>query len=513
VRSFASGPIGLLVLFGLAGCSGASFEVPPAQGDGGGDTSLVDSIAPDASPQDTSIDAPIDTSIDAAPDTTVSDTAVVDATPGDGGGACDPSESPGATALFVDVNAPSGGDGSRLHPFAKIADAMSAANTLTTRIALAPGRYQEAVDFKADGVMLEGGWTVVGTAWTRDCSASARTKTVVASPAPIAVFADSRSKRSGLRTLTVATKPTCGAYADGAAESCVGVYVLNGSAPFVLRDVDVVAGDGGDGALGANGVPGTPGATAGACKCSTGANGADGGTGGNANPGGWGGPRGFTPGNGKDGVKGGDGQHGTAGGDGKTASCTTTCTGDTSCLALTCTDTTSTVTSGAGACGCGALAGQPGKGGGGGGASIGVLVSGSSALQVELHDVSITAASGGDGAPGGASAKGADGSIGLTGPSANCPSGCVRKTQVGGPCGCFNSSSTTLVGGTAGGQGGSAGSSGGGGGGAGGASVAIANLGGATVSTDATTTIKLAFGAKGKGANGAPDGVAGEHFP
>lgn len=481
-------------------CSSGSFEVATPQ-----DATLDDATG-DAT-GDATLDAPDTALPDALPDVTP-DTPISEIGPT----GCDPAEQPGAGAIFVDANALAGGDGSKLRPFKTIAAAMNAAGATTSRIALAPGQYKEAVDFKADGVMIEGGWSLVGAVWTRDCAAGARAKTVIASPTPIAIFADSRAKRSGLRTLTVSTKPSCGVDAEGVAESCIGVYVLNGTAPFVLRDVDVVAGNGGHGVKGADGVAGAPGPAAGKCKCGTGAKGADGGGGANANPGGYGTARGFTPGNGKEGIRGDDGQAGTAGSDGKSATCTTGCTGDTQCVSISpCSESVSVVSGAGGACGCGGTAGQPGKGGGGGGASIGILASGGATLQIELHDVTVTATNGGDGALGGGAAKGADGSPGAEGASATCASGCARK--IVSPCGCFTTTSTTLSGGSAGGAGGAAGGSGAGSGGAGGASITLVNIGGATYAPDAATPVKLTFGARGNGAGTAPDGFAGQHFP
>lgn len=494
----------------LAACSSGSFEVASATDASSEDTASGGDSVADSPPLDSgAVDG---AAIDAGG---TGDTGGATDATGEGGPiGCDPADTPGDVGvLYVAAGVGAGGDGTRLHPFSKITAAMAAATAATSKIALAPGRYAEAVTFTADGAFLEGGWLVTGTAWTRDCQADARAKTVLASPTPIGLAVGALTKRSGLRVLTVTTKAACGVDASGIAESCIGIYLRNGTAGFVLRDVDVVAGPGGRGRTGADGVAGVNGLPPGSCKCASGDSGSDGKAGPNGNPGGYGTDRGFTPGDGQDGARGGDGSPGTAGGAGVSGSCTTACTGDMQCNPANayCGDSVGTVSAAPGSCGCPATAGQPGKAGGGGGGSIGILATGDATLKLELNTSSVKASAGGDGGPGGAAGKGAQGSDGKGGAGANCPSGCAR---LGAPaCGCATKNVSMLAGGSAGGSGGAAGASGAGGGGAGGVSIALVHVGLANVLLDPASTAALSFATGGKGGGSAPNGFSGAQFP
>jgi hypothetical protein len=509
----------------LSACSGGSFEVAAASDASSGDDATDGSIVRDTSADDT-LGADVERFDALANDTadadavaadgqtdTLSDALGVDAPP-----ACDPAEKPiDAGAVFVDVNATDGGDGTRLRPFKTVGAAMSAAATSASgRILVAPGRYGESLAITVDGVFVVGGWTVVGATWTRDCSPNAREKTVIASPTHFGAVATGLTKRSGLRLLTVSTKPVCTSESTGSAESCVGVIVANGSGTFVLDNVAVVAGAGGNGSKGADATPAVSGPLAGGCACDTtlavgtsGVDGANGANGGHASPGGFGPARGYVPGDGITGKVGGDGKLGGPGGLGVSSSkCVSGCTDPGSLCLNACSDVLASpsVSSGAGKCGCPAKAGTPGAGGGGGGASIGVFATGTS-QRVELVSTSVRAGDGGDGASGGAPGAGAFGSDGAVGADALCKSGCAK----GSACTCAPTSTSTLAGGAKGGRGGNAGGAGGGGGGAGGPSAGLVNIGGAVIAIDSTVVVGV--GGAGTGADGSPDGFAAVHFP
>lgn len=437
------------------------------------------------------------------------DAGLDDAADADAATACDPNESP-TSGIFVSPAAAPGGDGSAALPFSTIKAALDAAAGNVATVYLDQGTYPEPVDFAAKhaGIVVRGGFTRTGSVWKRDCSADARAKTVIASPAAVGVHVGQLATPSGLRTLSVFSKAT-GSSVDGkAGESCYGVAVTGAGTHFTLHDVAVTAGTGGAGGL-ASAIVAADKVACGdlVTSCADGAKGADGASAG-ATPAGTFNPGGYQPGNGGDAHPGDTGHNGTPGTSGVSASCKYPgCSGGGGlCATLFCGNVGSqqTVTAGPGTCGCGGKGGDGGGGGFGGGASVAVFVAGAGA-QVDVVSSALVAKNGGNGSQGVPGQGGASGTAGVQGASASCPGACESVKKSNDQCNCEQPSSTTLAGGAAGGNGGHGGLGGDGGGGSGGPSYAVVRVGGALVSAVASSTTP---GQGGSGAN-APNGGSG----
>ena len=489
--------LSFLTLALLVGCSSSSFDVlgtPDATGD---DTSVT---ADTGATTDTGVAE--DTSV--VEDTSVTtDTGTTETAPTDGGCA---TEAPDGTAgLFA---SPSGsdtaGDGSAAKPFQTIALAQTKARAAgKVKVYLDQGTYAEAVVIAdgSTGIVIEGGWKKTGATWGRDCGAGARASTIIASPTSPAVLFEKVKTLSGLRRLTVKTKPKGATVADTAGESLIGVFIRGNGSRVALDDVEVIAGDAGDGGAAKAGVASA--ALACTTSCSTGASGTSSGPGAPASiPGGYGGS-GFLPSDGSPGVKGGDGKMGTIFGYGGLENCVDDCPAVDCSLACPIASSTPTYAPN-GTCGCGGIGGAPGGPGRGGGASIGLYANGD-ALDLQLVNVKITAGNGGKGSAGGLGADGAMGSPGKAGEDKTCNVGCNHNPTT---CACQKAYPTTIKGGAAGGTGGAGGRGGNGGAGAGGPSWSLVAIGASpTVSATDVTYVH------GVGGDGSIAGLSGDRFP
>ncbi len=432
----------------------------------------------------------------------------------DGGTPCNPMATPGAGVFAAPSGSDTAGDGSMDLPVASIARALEvAAATGQTTVYLSQGTYPEAVKFlsRHAGIFIEGGWASTGAAWSRDCSADARKKTLIASPTAVGIQVEQLAMRSGLRSLSVATKAAGTSAANTAGESCYGVLVTGSNTLFSLEDTAVKAGNGGNGGDATAVVAGLKASCSDLVNgCGNGANGTAGGNGGDALAGTFS-ASGYVPGDGQPGAPGNFGRNGTAGTQGQQGSCFLqegcNCDGaSTNCGAI---GNRMTKYGGHGTCGCGGDGGNAGSAGRGGGASVGVFASGSGVI-VSVTGGTITAGNGGNGTAGGPSAAGTNGRAGAAGTAANCAADCV-KNGAGVNCvndGCRQTGST-LTGGTAGGTGGNGASGGRGGGGAGGPSYGVVALGGASVLVNGGS---LMPGMGGPGGGTAPAGLAGERY-
>jgi hypothetical protein len=465
--------LGASALAVAAGCGGDGGGVSGS--DGLIDSAVGDSVQPaDAAPPADAIQ-PIDAVLPA------------DATSDAGPPACDPADVPDdATGFYV---SPSGvdstADGTRVRPFHTIALALTRAiSTQRAYVYLDTGTYLEQVNFvnSDPGIQIEGGWTVTGTTWTRDCGAGARDLTVIAAPTAIAVTVTDLTQVSGLSNLTVQTK-AMGATASGtaAAESLVGILVRGTGTHFRLDNINVLPGTAAAGGAPTSGSLPDPTVCAGAPVCDSGLSGTMPSAGTPATRG----YGSFSP----SGYAAEDGQAGTMGTPGHNGTMGSTATGNCSQCGSVISCTTSQVQlSSTGACGCG---GNPGGGGGaghGGAGSFGVIVVGTGAV-VDVVGSTLRSGAGGQGGPGGAgAAPGGTGTNGSAGTAITCGVGTCSVQMQMTMLVCTTAISTTLTGGP-GGPGGRGGAGSDGGAGAGGPSVPLVTTGGATASVDPTSQL------------------------
>ncbi|HEU4539055.1 MAG TPA: hypothetical protein VFS00_33270, partial [Polyangiaceae bacterium] len=338
---------------------------------------------------------------------------------------------------------------------------------------------------------FDGGWTIEGTRWRRDCSPDARENTVLASPTTTGVSVRGAFGPIAFRNLSIATVAAAPPAVDGQpGASCYGLNASGAGLRLRLQNVELDACPGGEG--GAVPVP-TPPETfqcveTGA-KCASGQPGADASGGGAPGERGTFGDEGFVHGDGAQGARGEPGAAGTAGpGQGEPLTCFVGGSG-------ACCDALTQVPQGR--CGCGGVAGFGGPGGRGGGASVALFVRGPNA-SVELAFATLRARDGGRGSPG---AEGSPGSLGAPGAGypglAGCCAGCDGQ--------CFLQACGDLPAQPAGGQGGKGGKGGKGGGGSGGPSFAFVGVGAELERSESV----LSFGRPGAGAEGAVAGDAG----
>lgn len=428
---------------------------------------------------------------DAQPDSAEAD-APVEAPPPP----CDPAAPPG-DGVFVSPTGSDDAQGTELAPLKTVAAGLVAMHQSSkSTLYLEEGTYDEELTLSVanSGIIIEGGWTRLGGAWRRDCSADAADKTLIASPSNVGASLNPRVIAT-LRHLAITTE-TRGASEPGQpGESCYGILAQGGATLF-LTDVNVTAGDGGPGGAAMPGLqPGTP-TCNGETDCSDGAAGNAGQPGSAASASGSFDTTGYLPESGTDGAAGEPGHNGTAGQPGGTGSCSTSCGPPQPC------DPGTPMTGTPGTCGCGGGGGAPGGRGQGGGASVGVLAIGAT-TTVSVTASDITAQDGGNGSPGGTGGGGQAGTSGAAGPSTPC----IRCVPILTTC---LPESITLAGGAAGGDGGPGGPGGRGGDAAGGPSYAIVTVGGAAVNADAASA--LAFGNGGQGAGQAASGAAGKRL-
>ena len=429
----------------------------------------------------------------------------------DAGTGCNPEAIPGAGVFVSPGGSDATGDGSIDAPVATIARGLEIAATKgESTVYLAQGTYAESVRFFARhaGIFIEGGWSHASAAWTRDCSSEARKKTWIVSPTAIGVQVDQIAERSGLRSLSVATKALGKTAADSAGESLYGVHVSGANTLFSLEDVAIEAGDAGDGGPATAGSAGPKAnCTDLPAQCGDGAHGVTGTDGSPASAGTFS-ASGYVAGDGHQGKPGGAGKNGHPGIAGQSASCYLQegCRCDAASSSCAATGTRGTKQAAPGACGCGGDGGNGGAAGRGGGASIGIYASGSGVI-VSVTSSAIGAGNGGAGSAGAAGGAGAAGRVGTKGQAASCAVDCVKG---GSSCdyGCTQAIAM-LAGGEAGSTGGNGAAGGRGSDGAGGPSYAVVPIEGASVIASDST---LTHGTSGRGAGSAPAGLSGDRF-
>jgi hypothetical protein len=410
------------------------------------------------------------------------------------------------------------GDGTAILPYRTISAAVKAAVVSSKpNIFVAEGTYPEALLFDAnhDGVAISGGWLRRGSAWTLDCVADARARTLIASTSNIAVLLTTTTQPITLERLTIATKAACASAPDTSGDSCVGIYATGDSVSLRLVNVRVLAGRGGAGgaARPARAAGNVACDTAASCRSSAPKTGSVGAPGAPTRlPGTIGGADGFTPADGDDGKRGGDGENGTAGGQGAAITCADVGAGQCALPFSTCIQRIVPVGSaGPGQCGCGGLGGEGGGRGRGGGASVALEVTGARA-KVSLVGSVLETVGAGDGSEGARGGPPGFGSPGESGISRTCPQSNVPSRPSSDPaCVCIGANNKTFPGGLAGGSGAQGGAGGQGGAGAGGWSVGYIATNAGAVTRDSATTIVV--GSAGKGGTGAPSGVFAEKFP
>jgi len=403
---------------------------------------------------------------------------------------CDPNESPPTDAIYV--SAKEGDDnasqGSPEQPLQSLSNAIKlAVHNQIGKIILDQGTYKEAVVLSLqDPLVIMGGWIKVGTAWTRDCSQTARNKTLLHSPTSTGLQITGNSSVS-LQTMVIQSTGTNNAAPDNqSGESCYGVFVSG--AELSMNDVTIRACGGQDGGKAnkyeevqppdCSQLQGT--------GCSMGEHGGSGSGGQDAKEAGTFTLNGYTPANGQHGNYGSNGNNGTPGNPGNTAQCYEKgCTGQQvsgSCPSNHyCGNETpqKDTSSQPGSCGCGGRGGSGGAGGRGGGGSFGIYATGNASVLVKNSRVE--AASGGNGSPGQTGQIGLNGLDGKQGDSVMCYTQC-KPMQVGEKCNCEQPGSYQLAGGEKGGKGGNGGNGGPGGAGSGGPSIAALIHGSATIS-------------------------------
>jgi hypothetical protein len=414
---------------------------------------------------------------------------------------CDPEGTPDLGGVFVREGGT--GDGtSPSSPLGSLSAALALARTGRTTIHVAQGTYTEVLDLVSPpaGLVIDGGWEVLGAVWRRDC-VDGRAGTLLAPAAPVAARIDGASLGVRLAHLTIETAPPAAAPRDTAGGSRTALLVTGAGSAVTLEDVVLRARGGEDGGAAADPRP----ADAPSCDrvaCGDGGRGSSGGAGGDGTPADVFDAAGYQPVDGQFGIEGGPGNPGTPGQAGYTAAtnCCGLCNGGGGC-STTCNAEASVP---AGRCGCGGRPGGAGAPGRGGGASVGLLIVGADAT-VSATYTSIESEAGGDGSAGGPAALPSPPTSGAPGTSECCTS--CRVASPCPACSCFRESCTTHET-TAGGVGGAAGTSGPGGAGAGGPSYSVVSVGGARFVGATGATNSLLHGAGGAGPAG-NDGGAG----
>ncbi len=426
------------------------------------------------------------------------------------GPTCDPNESPPTQAIYVSVEEGSdvAGDGTRGLPVRSLGKALELAGTqAVSQVVLDQGTYAEPfVPTQEQGALtVMGGWRKVGGTWERDCSLTARDKTLLQSPTRTGLRVQGGGPIA-LQSLSVQPVGVGEIEDNEAGDSCYGVFVAG--AELSLRDVVVRACRGGNAGQ-ANKVllPAQPNCTnMTGSGCSTGASGTSGGPGSHAAEAGQFTVGGYVPTGGTDGTPGVNGANGTLGGPGTSQTCfLPNCSGGGGdCATLFCGNFgTETVSSQPGSCGCAGRGGGAGAGGPGGGGSFGLYAT--QDAVVTLEGSVVEAMAGGNGSPGQPGGAGSLGLEGQKGDNATCPGAC-EKVGSGANCNCEQPGTTVLQGGYKGGTGGGGGPGGRGGAGSGGPSIAVLVHGSATVTHVGVDLLYAAAGAPGE--PGAAQGMA-----
>jgi hypothetical protein len=430
---------------------------------------------------------------------------------------CNPDYHPdGTRGVFVreDSGDDRTGLGTATSPYATINKGISAAMAAgLPNIYVGPGQYfeSEAISDSAEGISVQGGWTINGESWSQDCRATARANTLLLGGS-VAVKANNVVHASGFSHMTIEAVSSTATPADAGAASVIGVFVDGPNSVFYLKDVLVVASDAPSGGAASSGTSGSNFTNGGGFLCGDGANGPNPTAGSSARNQGVFSAIGFSPADGASGTSGTAGNPGTRGGSGTCAQVYTCSAECGSCSSIP----TGSVCGTSGFCGPGGGGGGVGSAGRGGGASVAVLVDGSNAVLTAVGS-SLRSGKGGAGSSGGSGGQGGLFSSGSSGSQKCLSSAATNSCIASGQCSCgffctktsFSCGNFETVCGQAGGPGGSGGLGGNGsagGGGAGGPSYALVTVGGALANIDVASA--LAFGTGGPGAGGAPTGNA-----
>jgi hypothetical protein len=386
---------------------------------------------------------------------------------------------------------------------------LKAANATSPIIYLAPGTYTGTVHLPDVGATLDGSWVVSTTSWTRDCAQDAVSKTTITSNEydSAVVHAVGLTMQTRLHALTVKTKDQGASMADQSGESVIGILASKGT-QLTLDGVDVIAGIAGDGGTASPAPSGGTKQCDGTDDCSTGAKGEDGTDG--AAPASYGtfGESGYSAGDGTGPNPGTAGENGSAA-PGQTQQFCVVCDGTSMSNCPPASLHTVNVSGTPGTCGCAATPGTAGFPGRGGGASVGVLIV-DATTSVSVSTGSIASSGAGSGTSGSASGDPGLPTTGSSGQGALCEEQ-TAQTVCGwnpGMNACVpDMAQQVAAAGGVGTTGGAAGKGGKGGPGAGGPSFAVVKVGGPSFLAG---TAMLSHGNAGKGADGAPDGDAGD---
>lgn len=364
-----------------------------------------------------------------------------------------------------------------------------------TIVYVASARYDEVVTL-ASGVIVEGGWDLVGSKWLESAPG---TRTVIAAPSgDRTIVAEDLAITATLRGFTIRSKALA-----GTGESLYGVFARGGDAsatPMLRLDsVSIEITEGGNGAEGdASTGTGTLGSGSGCLDAGDGGQGSTGATGPGAEAGTWT-SEGYVANNGGQGGTGSIGPNGTVEPNPPSTNCVM-CNGN----GGACTLSNVSKIGPRGRPGCGGGGGPGGWGGLGGGASVGVFAWNA---KIEIAGARVQSSAGGRGGGGGVGGKGGAGNAGVPGngnldPGDLDPFDPAVWCQIGISCTGCNEPAKLLTPGQPGGDGGTGGTGGSGGGGAGGPSCAVVLLGGATLSRPSTTLVPGPGGTSTNGAVG-----------
>jgi hypothetical protein len=419
--------------------------------------------------------------------------------------------------VSVDGGDDASGAGTQMAPVKTLAKGLAiAVATSKTTVVLDQGTYAEAITLgpQHGGITIAGGWEKTGTVWERDCSATARQKTLLQSPTMVGLAVTDSTSKIALRTMSVQASEAAPAGDNEPGPSCYGIHAAGAAVALSLDNVVVLACKGGAGGLGNKDLPAPEPdctqLTGNHCKSGTeGAAGEDG----PSAPAGTYTAQGYSPAGGTEGKEGSQGQNGTPGTDGDSKTCVNAgCSGGAGvCGALFCGNAngSATVTTTAGKCGCGGRGGPAGAGGPGGGGSFGIFATGAGTV-VSITSSAIESSDGGKGSAGQSGEAGNHGGDPVEGTGASCGGDCSSVNKGNNQCNCEQPGTYWLAGGSAGGPGGKGGLGGPGGGGSGGPSIAVVRHGGALVLADGKSELKFGTGGQPGDANAAFGAAAAE---
>ena len=199
---------------------------------------------------------------------------------------CDGIDGTIAVAVFVDVNALTGGDGSMRYPFVTIGEGITAAQASAgakTDVYVSKGTYPENVTM-VNGVGIYGGYDS-SNKWSRSLTTNT---TLIASQTNVGVDVQNLTKPFNIQLFSVSSQAATGTANNGGGQSSYGIRVVNCSAGGTISGCTITPGAGAPapsgaptgspgvgGSQGGNASNGTPGAGGGsACGASGGAGGA-----------------------------------------------------------------------------------------------------------------------------------------------------------------------------------------------------------------------------------------------